>query len=235
MTVFRRRRPRALLALGVTVVVLVTGAATEAVLRHRLTARVSDRVEESLGTEPDVSLGATPALWQLTQGSFSHVEVSGSDASYGELSGLAFDADLNGVRQEAGGLAVDGSRVRTVMSKQALADSVVRMTGGSASGQPPAVTTDPGSSELVLHTGPGQLVSVAMCPESDGDEIRLERDRVLVAGQSVPDETADRLLGDTPVGVDLSGLPLGLKPSGLSVTDQGLRVDLEGGPATARG
>jgi hypothetical protein len=96
------------------------------------------------------------------------------------------------------------------------------------------VTADPGASEIVVHAGPAGRLTAAFRPSLDGDGIRLERTGVKFGEREIPDGLADQLLQGTPEKLDLSGLPLDLKPEKLTVTDDGLRLDLVGDHTTVK-
>ncbi|KPI03169.1 Protein of unknown function DUF2993 [Actinobacteria bacterium OK074] len=237
MTLLRRgsgrgrggRRGARFLALGVVAAVLLTGVVTEAVVRHRTAARLADRMETRLHTGVDVGLGPTPVLLQLARGSFPRVQVSGSDATFRKFTGVDLHARLDDVTRSADGLSVRDSRVRAEMPDDALAGTVAAATGGA-----PTVTADPDASQLIVHAGPLGQISIAYRPTLRDDGIHLERTSVHVGERTVPDALADRLLQGTPQEFDLSGLPLDLKPERLTVTADGLRLDLTGGPATVK-
>ncbi len=185
-------------------------------------------------------------LVQLARGSFPHVEVAGSDATFRDFTGVSFDADLADVVREDGALRVGSSRVRAELSAEAIAASVANRGAGdgdAADGGPLdggegrpglVVTTDPASGQLVAHAGPGQLVTLAMRPRLDGEALALDRTGVSVGYRPVPDRVADRWLAGLPQSLDLSELPLELRPDTLTVTDDGLRTDLKGERATVR-
>ncbi|QKW49606.1 DUF2993 domain-containing protein [Streptomyces buecherae] len=251
MTVLRGRlRGKRIIVLGVLGAVLALVGIAEAVLRYSTADRMADRMSRRLDTDLTVSLGGTPVLVQLARGSFPHVEVEGSDATFRNFTGVSFDADLADVVREDGALRVGSSRVRAELSAEAIAASVASggagdgdaangglLGGGSGGGGGRTglvVTTDPASGQLVAHAGPGQLVTVAMRPRIDGEALTLDRTGVSVGDRPVPDRVADRWLAGLPRSLDLSELPLELRPDTLTVTDDGLRMDLKGERATVR-
>ncbi|MBC3991988.1 DUF2993 domain-containing protein [Streptomyces sp. AC563] len=255
MTVLRGRlRGKRIIVLGVLGAVLALAGIAEAVLRYSTADRMADRMSRRLDADLTVSLGGTPVLVQLARGSFPHVEVEGSDTTFRNFTGVSFDADLADVVREDGALRVGSSRVRAELSAEAIAASVASrgagdgdgdgdgangglLGGGSGGGGGRSglvVTTDPASGHLVAHAGPGQLVTVAMRPRIDGEALALDRTGVSVGDRPVPDRVADRWLADLPRSLDLSELPLELRPDTLTVTDDGLRMDLKGERATVR-
>ncbi|GAA4691391.1 LmeA family phospholipid-binding protein [Streptomyces youssoufiensis] len=253
MTVLRGRlRGKRIIVLGVLGAVLALAGIAEAVLRYSTADRMADRMSRRLDADLTVSLGGTPVLVQLARGSFPHVEVEGSDATFRNFTGVSFDADLADVVREDGALRVGSSQVRAELSAEAIAASVASRGAGDGDGDAPnggllgggsggdggrpglVVTTDPASGQLVAHAGPGQLVTVAMRPRIDGEALALDRTGVSVGDRPVPDRVADRWLADLPRSLDLSELPLELRPDTLTVTDDGLRMDLKGERATVR-
>ncbi|NBM20010.1 DUF2993 domain-containing protein [Streptomyces sp. GC420] len=235
MTVFRRpRMPRGgrLVICAVMCGVLAVGGLTELVMRQQAAGRFKDRMNARLGTSVDVAFGRTPVVLQLARGAFPHVEVEGDDATFRRFTGVDFHADLEHVVRSGGSLAVHSSQVRAEMSAESLAETVTSATGLGARGGGATVTPDPDSEELVIRTGPAGRLSVAMRPELDGEGIRLERTAVRFGEREVPEGLADQLLAQAPRELDLSGLPLDLQPSRLTVTERGLRLDLRGRQAT---
>ncbi|MEV3860175.1 DUF2993 domain-containing protein [Streptomyces sp. NPDC050095] len=226
-----RREGRFVVRVVICVVLLAAGVA-EFVVRHQVAGRIAGRMEQRLGTGVDVGLGWTPVMFQMARGSFGQVEVEGHDATFRRFAGVDLDAELDSVVRTGKGLKVGSSQVRAEMSDEALAGTVAGAAGGAGAA---TVTADPGSSQLVVHAGPAGRLTVAFRPSLDHDAIRLERTAVRFGERELPEGLAGQLLQGAPEKVDLSGLPLGLKPQKLTVTDDGLRLDLTGGNATVKG
>lgn len=227
----RIRRTRLVLC-GVVGGLLIAGGVTEAVARERATELVADRVETQFDTRPDVDFGAVPVTLQLLRGSFAHVEVSGQDATFRWLTGMDLHAELNEVSRTGNGASVGDSTVRAEMSEEAFAESIVAVTDGAV-GQNATVTTDPSSSELVVHAGSADRLRIAFRPVLADEVITLELAGVSLGGREISGARADELTeGTTPPEVDLSGLPLDLEARRLTVTEEGVRLDLVGGHAT---
>ncbi|MFD7435430.1 DUF2993 domain-containing protein [Streptomyces sp. NPDC059861] len=240
MTLFRRgrtvhagtsRRAR-LVALGVAAAVLAAAGVAEAVARDRAADRLADRMERRLHTTLDVDFGPTPVMVQLARGAFPRVEVSGEGATFRRFTGVDLHAELDDVVRTGGGLSVADSRVSAELTDAALADAVATMTGGALGTA--AVTPDPGAGELVVHAGPAGRISVGFRPVLRERGIRIERTAVKVGDRTIPDALAAQFLGGAPRELDLSGLPLGLKPERLAVTSTGLRLELTGGSTTVK-
>jgi hypothetical protein len=235
MTLLRRgrvsRRAR-LVALAAIGAVLVTGGVAEAVARHYAADRFADRMEKRLHTGLDVGFGSTPVTLQLARGTFPRVEVSGEGATFRRFSGVDLHAELADVVRTGEGLSVRDSRVSAELAGEALANAVSTMTGG-ALGQA-TVTPDPDAQELVVHAGPAGRIAIGFRPVLEDDGVRFERTTVRIGERVVPDSLAGQLLGDTPQELDLSELPLELAPERVTVTPDGLRLELTGGRTTVK-
>lgn len=228
----RRIRRGRLVLCGVVGAALIAGGVTEAVARERATELVADQVETRFDTRPDVDFGAVPVTLQLALGSFSHVEVSGHDATFRWLTGMDLHAELNEVSRTGSGASVDASTVRAEMSEEALAESIAAVTEGAV-GQNATVTTDPDSSELVVHAGSADRLQIAFRPVLADEVIRLELAGVSLGDREISGARADELTeGATPPEIDLSGLPLDLEARRLTVTEEGVRLDFVGGHTT---
>ncbi|MEU1198066.1 DUF2993 domain-containing protein [Streptomyces sp. NPDC005813] len=217
------RRRTAVAAL--TVLALGGGAVTaEAVVRHRVGDRFATAAAERLGTVPDVGLGGTPVLMQLSRGAFPDVELTADGVTARRMTGLGVDVHLRDVRRAAGTVTVGSSTADVTVGADRLGgDELKRMNG--------VVVPDPGTGRLLVHLGRTGALTVPVTPSLDGTTVRVTPARPTFDGAPLPDALSAKITGKVRRTVELTGLPMDMKPQKLAVTDDGLRLSLRGGRA----
>ncbi|MEV6103955.1 DUF2993 domain-containing protein [Streptomyces sp. NPDC051940] len=213
-----RRRP--LLLLGALGLAVCLALVAEVAARSVVAGRMADGAERRLKVRPEIRFGTSPVLLHLAEGGFPEVGVSGHDATFGDFSGISFDARLSDVERRDDGVSVRRSSVRADVGADAL---------GADAGA--VVEADPGAGVLVAHAGPGGLVRIPLTPALDGTRIELRPGEPTFDGTALPPLLADRVTEQAARTIPLTGLPLDLRPRSLSVTEDGLRLQLTGGPA----
>lgn len=217
------------LKLGLAVaVVLLVGVVAEIVGRAEVARRFAAGASGPLQVRPDIGLGSAPALLHLAQECFPQVTLTTDAASFRRLGGVAVEARLTNVRPTGGQLAVDHSDVTAEVPSAALAEAISHRLGTVVQ-----VAADPASGSLTMRTGPAGMVAVGVRPVLTGSAVRFEPVSAAFGGTPLPERFADQAVEQLRP-VELSDLPLALKPDALSVTETGLRLQLSGDHATLR-
>lgn len=211
---------------GLLVVVLL---AAEVAVRLVAAHEVSSAARRELGTSSTtLHLGSTPVLLDLARNRVDTVRVTASDAQLCTLPGVDLAATFHDLTLR-GGHHVSATDARVTVTADGLTRLVDEILPAAAG---VSVTTDPAHGTLALTLGPGGSVKVAARPTLEGSRLTLRPDSVTLLGQQVSASTLDRFTGGTGLSHDLSGLPLGLRPTSATVTKAGLSLALRGGAAS---
>lgn len=238
MTFTRRWSPLLSAAVAVVVGLLLAGTVfvVDRYAARRTEAAVAAQVQAELQTPlvPRVRIGGFPFLSQLLTGRWSEVRVVAEDALMpGEAQPVrAFDVVLSGLTGED-----DWARVRAAH---------VEGTATLAYGSLPRVGGQP-----LTYAGAGR-VSVDLLPKLAGvpleakvvgrpvldverQTISLAEPRIVVAGVRVRDELAGPILRAVLRPIPVTGVPLGLRLTSLTVDGAGAQVGVVGDDVALRG
>ena len=225
-----KRRPSiALISVG-TLLTLTLGAEVTAhtLIDHKI-GTIAGRAFEA--SHPNVSIGSTPVLVDLASGQISKVSVDSSSATICQLSGVDVSATLHdvGISSDDGqGRSVGHTHATLILGSTALQSAVATKNSKLAAAL--TISTDPANDLVHVKIGPGGLVDVAERPSLDGQTMKISLESVTVAGRPVPTSLATQLTGgSSPNERSFTELPMGLKATGVAVTDAGIAVTFDGG------
>lgn len=237
-----RRRTAVLSGAVLVGLVALTGGA-EAVARHVVGERLEKAAGDRLGAGAEADYDGW-ALLGLARGELGTVTLHADDATLAGFDGVAVDAELRGltVPDGDGRATVSGSIAHAEVPAAALRDRVAA-SGGSLTALVGGVEPRPadGTLRLVLGSGLGQA---DVRPELRGGELRFTLAGAKMLGVDAPKAVTSRIraalvdLGATgreAGGAEGAAAALGLHPTAVRVTEDGLRVDLAGGPARLEG
>lgn len=130
---------------------------------------------------------------------------------------------LDGVHRAHGDTAVQGASADVVLTTQTF-------TGLLGNAGTATLTPDPAAGDLRIRMGPGGIVQVAEKPQLHGRVIEFTATGVRLMGRPVPPAMQGKITGMLTVKRQLTRLPLGLAPSSVAVTGDGIKIHLTGRP-----
>ncbi|WP_216912551.1 LmeA family phospholipid-binding protein [Nocardia noduli] len=213
---------RRTLVIAITVVVtllatLVVGG--EAYARHRLAGCISDQFEQEMGSTIDVGFGFKPLLISLVDGKISSVSVDSEGDKFGPAVGMVVHAKFDDLEfADNGGGTVGSSSADVTWSndgiKQTLGDLVTGVRSSSATNM---LTLD------VL----GGLAQLQVQPVVRNGAVEIETKSARLLGIGMPTDLVQGIV--ELFSQSLQSYPMGLKPTEIKVTDNGIDVELAGG------
>ncbi|MGW2836802.1 hypothetical protein ACWCWD_03260 [Streptomyces sp. NPDC001493] len=240
-------RPRTAVVGGVVLAgVLALAGGAEAVARHVVDGRVEKLAGERLGSEVTADTDGW-GLVALARGELGTLTLHADDAALDGFDGVTVDAELRDlvVPDGDGRASVSGSSARAEVPTGALRERVTA-AGGAFAAMVGDVEPRPGDGTLRIMLGPGGLGQADIRPELRDGTVRFTLAGAKMLGVDAPKSLTARiesaLTGLSPAGAggtgggaagpDAAADALGLRPTAVTVTEDGLRVDLKGGPAT---
>jgi hypothetical protein len=219
----RRPTRRGRLILAGALAACLLAATAELVTRHVLEDKIAAAVGRELSGPVSASIGLTPALIDAAAGQIPGVTISAPSTTLCGLHDVTATATLADVSRSHGTVATHGASVSVVLTPATLAGQLRNKYPNVA------VTTDPAAQTLLISLGRGGLVQIQERARLDGHTLRLAPAAISVLGRTLP-PTA-RITSKLTVSRSLTGLPLSLTPRAVSVSADGLRLDLAAGPS----
>ncbi|MVU83587.1 DUF2993 domain-containing protein [Nocardia sp. ET3-3] len=219
----RRNRKKTLLIVGLVVALLVAGglAGGEAYARHKVESCISSQFEAQMGSKIDVSIGWKPLLLTMFDNKVSSVTVDSDDSKFGPAQGMVVHATFNDVE-----LRDSGKQGGTIGSSTAevtwSTEGITKTLGGLVSG----TTSDPNSGTLSFAVL-GGLAQLQVKPKIVGDKIEVDTLQASLLGFGLPTDLVSGIV--ETMTESLQSYPLGLQPTKVEVTKDGLHVSLKGG------
>ncbi|MEC3919633.1 LmeA family phospholipid-binding protein [Nocardia sp. CDC160] len=221
----RRNRKKTLLIVGLVVALLVAGglAGGEAYARHKYESCISSQFEAQMGSKIDVSFGWKPLLLTMFDKKVSSVTVDSDDTKFGPAQDMVVHATFNDVELKDNGQqgATVGSSTAEVTWSNA---GITKTLGGLVSG----ATSDPNSGTLSFAVL-GGLAQLQVKPKIVGDKIQVDTLQASLMGFGLPTDLVSGIVD--LMTQSLQSYPMGLKPTKVEVTNDGLHVSLRGGHA----
>ncbi|QDQ98270.1 DUF2993 domain-containing protein [Tomitella fengzijianii] len=229
----RRRRHTALLVtIGIVVALVAVAVGGEFYARDRVGSCVATAMGQEVDGDVDVSLGATPLLLTPITGTVSSISVNSDSinlAGPGEASmrGLQLRSTIHDISlPEGDGTGTVGSSEASVSwaNDDMLASLQTLPFGMLISG----VTTDPATGTIDVAVA-GGLGSMSLTPRIEGGVVTMQASDITAFGIGLPTGGAQQIID--LLTRNLAEYPLQMQPTSVDVTDQGLQVKLQGGPA----
>ncbi|WP_218026710.1 LmeA family phospholipid-binding protein [Nocardia inohanensis] len=218
-----RRTRRTVLIVALVVALLAVGgvAAGEVYTRRTMENCISSQFEKEMGSKIDVSFGWKPLLLTMFDNKVSSVTVDSDDSKFGPAQGMEVHATFNDIEVKD-----NGKQGGTIGSSTAdvtwSTDGIVKTLGGLVSG----AEGDPAKGTLDFAVL-GGLAQLQVKPKIVGDKVEVETIQAALLGFGLP---TDLVSGIVEVMTEsLQSYPLGMKPTKVEVTKDGLKVHLEGG------
>ncbi|WP_328720357.1 hypothetical protein OHT52_13255 [Streptomyces sp. NBC_00247] len=244
MKTWPARRRTAVLGGAVLAGVLALAGGAEAFARHVVDGRVEKLAGERLGAEVTADTDGW-GLVALTRGELGTLTLHADDATLDGFDGVTVDAELTDLTAPEGGgrASVSGSSARAEIPAEALRGRVAA-AGGAFGAMVGGVEPRPADGTLRISLGGGGLGRADIRPELRDGTVRFTLTGASMFGVAAPKSvtdtiesaltalTADGTGGGTgATASDRAADALGLRPTAVTVTQDGLRVDLRGGPA----
>lgn len=217
-TINRRALVIALVVVAILLATVLVGG--EAYARHQVSRCISTQFEKEMGSKIDVSFGPKPMLVTWIDGKVGQVKVNSADSKFGPAVGMVVHAKFNDIE------VTDGSKNSVIGSSSADVtwgnDGIRETLGGLVSG----VTSSASSGMLTLDVL-GGISQLQVKPQVKDGVVQVETMSATLLGMGLP---TDLVQGIVDVFTEsLQSYPLGLKPTEVKVTDNGIAVQLAGG------
>lgn len=232
-----RRRKHIALFVTIAVVVALVAVAVggEFYARHRVSSCMADSLQQDLGSDVDVSFGATPLLASVFTHSVSSVDIDSDDvdlAGPGQTSmrGLTLRSTIHDIDLPQGG---DSAAAGSVGSSEATVtwDSVDMLSslqtlpfGRLITG----VHTDSADGTIAVEVL-GGVGTLTLEPRISDGRVSMHAKDVSALGIGLPTSGAQDIID--MLTANLADYPLRMQPRSVDVTDDGLRVKLRGASA----
>ncbi|WP_433198579.1 LmeA family phospholipid-binding protein [Nocardia sp. CA-107356] len=215
----RRALVIALVVVAILLATLLVGG--EAYARHTVSRCISSQFEKDMGSKIDVSFGAKPMLITWIDGKLGQVKVDSADSKFGPAVGMVVHArfnDLEVTDNGRGGGTIGSSSADVTWGNDGIRDTL----GGLVSG----VSSSASSGMLTLDVL-GGIAQLQVKPQVKNGVVEVETMSAALLGVGLP---TDLVSGIVDIFTQsLQSYPLGLKPTEVKVTDNGLTVKLAGG------
>ncbi|MEU0544264.1 LmeA family phospholipid-binding protein [Nocardia sp. NPDC005978] len=218
------RKRRTALIIGVVVAMVLVGglAFGEAYARRTVENCIASQFEQQMGSKIDVSFGAKPMLVTMLDKKVGSVTVDSDDTKFGPAVGMKVHAVFNDLEMQD-----DGRQGGSVGSSEAEVswsnDGIAKTMGGLVSG----VTSDPKAGTLNFAVLAG-LAELQIKPKVVGDKIEVETVSAALLGIGLPTDLVSGIV--ELMTESLQSYPMGLQPTKIEITSDGLHVSLRGGP-----
>ncbi|GGK50949.1 LmeA family phospholipid-binding protein [Nocardia camponoti] len=211
-----------LIALGVVAALLVAAVVgTEAYARHKISSCISNGFEQSMGSRIDVSFGPKPMLLSYVDGKVSSMTIDSEDNKFGPAIGMNVHAQFNDVEMKnrgADGATIGSSTATVTWNNAGIQQTLTGMVSGVKSSA---------STGLLTLDVLGGLAQLEVQPKVVNGTVEIETKSAQFLGLGLPTDLVQSIV-DT-FTTSFQSYPLGLKPTSIKVTDDGLKVDLAGG------
>ncbi|WP_245677355.1 LmeA family phospholipid-binding protein [Nocardia acidivorans] len=220
------RKKRTLLIVGLVLALIVVGglAGGEAYARRTVENCISSQFEAQMGSKIDVSFGAKPMLLTMFDNKVGSVTVDSDDSKFGPAVGMVVHATFHDIELQDQGRAggtVGSSEAEVTWSN----DGIVKTLGGLVSG----ATSDPSSGTLNFNVL-GGLAQLQVKPKIVGDKVEVETKSAALLGFGLPTDLVSGIVD--LMSESLQNYPMGLQPTKVEVTSDGLHISLKGGKTT---
>lgn len=220
------RKKRTLLIVGLVLALIVVGglAGGEAYARRTVENCISSQFESQMGSKIDVSFGAKPMLLTMFDNKVGSVTVDSDDSKFGPAVGMVVHATFHDIEVQDQGRAggtIGSSEAEVTWSN----DGIVKTLGGLVSG----ATSDPSSGTLSFNVL-GGLAQLQVKPKIVGDKVEVETMSAALLGFGLPTDLVSGIVD--LMTESLQSYPMGLQPTKVQVTSDGLHISLKGGKTT---
>ncbi|SNT39013.1 LmeA family phospholipid-binding protein [Rhodococcoides kyotonense] len=217
-----------LIALLVVLVLVAALLGGELYFRQQIKSCLAGQLESEIGSSVDVGIGWKPVLLSLVDKQVSSVTIDSNDARFGPAEGMVVHAEINDVnlQQSADSNGTIGSSSADIdWSTDGIAKTLQSQgIGALVSG----VTADQSAGTLSFAVA--GLAQLTVKPQINGDRVEVQTVNASILGLGIPTDLVDSIVG--VLTDSLQQYPLDMKPTSLTVTDNAIQLQLQGGPYT---
>jgi hypothetical protein len=198
--------------------VLVGG---EAYARHTVSRCISTQFEKEMGSKIDVGFGWKPLLITLVDGKVPEVTVDSSDTKFGPAVGMVVHARFNDIEVKDGGRnggTIGSSSADVTWNNEGIRQTLAGMVSGVRSSA---------SSGLLTLDVLGGIAQLQLHPTVQNGKAQVETKSAQLLGLGLPTDLVQGIVD--LFSQSLQSYPLGLQPTDIKVTDDGIAVQLAGG------
>ncbi|MEV6767859.1 DUF2993 domain-containing protein [Nocardia sp. NPDC051030] len=219
----KKKPKRTLLIVGLVVALLIVGglAGGEAYARQHYGNCVASQFEAQMGSKIDVSFGWKPLLLTAFDGKVSSATVDSDDTKFGPAQDMKVHAvfdDIDIKDNGKQGITADSSTADVTWSNA----GIQKTLGGLVSG----ATSDPSKGTLSF-AALGGVAQLQVKPKIVSDKIEVETLSASVLIFGLPTDLVSGIV--QLMTESLQSYPMGLKPTKVEVTKDGLHISLTGG------
>ncbi len=209
----------------ITAAVLVAAALIggEAYARHRIASCISSQFEKEMGSQINVGFGAKPLLVTWIDGKVSRMDVDSEGAEFGPAVDMQVHAQFHDIQMPEGsnsGSTIGSSNADVSWSNEGMTQTLKGLVS--------EVRSDPDSGKLTMAVL-GGLGELQITPQIVDGKVQLEVGQAQFLGIGVPEDLAEGVVNLMTESMQV--YPLGLEPTEVRVTDNGVEIDLKGGQA----
>ncbi|WP_458689220.1 LmeA family phospholipid-binding protein [Nocardia tengchongensis] len=218
----RRSRKKTVLIVGLVAAMLVAGglAGGEAYARNKAEKCISSQFQAQMGSKIDVSFGWKPVLLTMFDNKIGHVTVDSDDSKFGPAQGMVVHAAFDDLETKDGGkqVTIGKSSADVTWSN----DGITKTMAGLVS----ATTSDPNTGTLSFAVL-GGLAQLQVKPKIVDDKIEVDTLQASLLGIGLPTDLVSGIV--QLMTESLQTYPMGLKPTKIDITQDGLHISLAGG------
>ncbi|WP_232851367.1 LmeA family phospholipid-binding protein [Nocardia acididurans] len=208
----------------VAALVVVGGlAGGEAYARNKVSNCIAAGFEKQMGSKIDVAFGAKPMLLTMFDGKVGKVTVDSDDTKFGPAQDMVVHATFNDIELKDGGRqggTIGSSSADVTWSN----NGIVKTLGGLVSG----ATSDPNADTLNFAVL-GGIAELQVKPKVVNGKVDVETMSASLLGFGLPTDLVDGIVD--LLSESLQTYPMGMQPTSVEVTKDGLHITLKGGRA----
>jgi hypothetical protein len=218
-TISRRTLVIALVVVVTLLVGMLVGG--EVYARHTVSRCISTQFEKEMGSKIDVGFGWKPLLITWVDGKVSEVTIDSNDTKFGPAVGMVVHARFNDVEVKDSGR--NGGTIGSSSADITWDNEGIRQTlAGTVSG----VHSSASSGMLTLDVL-GGIAQLQLHPTVQNGKVQVETESAQLLGVGLPTDLVQGIVD--LFSQSLQSYPLGLQPTDIKVTDNGIAVKLSGG------
>ncbi|MFC9896746.1 DUF2993 domain-containing protein [Nocardia sp. NPDC127579] len=217
--VSRRTLTISLVVVVSLLVALLVGG--EAYARHRIAGCVSAQFEQEMGSKIDVGFGVKPLLITYLDGKVGKVTVDSDDTKFGPAVGMVVHARFNDVEMVdsgKGGGSIGSSSADVTWSNKGIEETLTGLVTGVSSSK---------STGMLTLKVLGGLAELEVKPAISNGAVVVETQSAELLGLGLPTDLVQGIVD--VISKSLQSYPFDMKPTEISVTDDGIAVRLNGG------